>query len=115
MTLRRESAMTKLMSTTMTALLALAGASGALAQGTSGAPVVVQPGPAYSSEMTGVPALRQRQPRRGDLPEADRQPRRHQLYRPGGRRTRPQDPQHLPRLLSAASGLVARGERQSDQ
>jgi hypothetical protein len=66
--------MTKLMSTTMTALLALAGASGALAQGTSGAPVVVQPGPAYSSEMTGVPALRQRQPRRGDLPEADRQP-----------------------------------------
>lgn len=56
---------------TTTAMLILAGITGAVAQaGVSGQPVIVQPGAAYTTEPTvspGGPALRQRQPRRGDL------------------------------------------------
>ncbi len=57
---------------TTAATLILAGATGTIAQGTTGRPVVVQPGPAYGGDSgAAVPALRQRQPRRGDVPVAD--------------------------------------------
>lgn len=56
---------------TTTAMLILAGVTGAVAQaGLGGQPVIVQPGAAYSNETTVppvAPALRQRQPRRSDL------------------------------------------------
>jgi hypothetical protein len=59
----------------MTAVLILAGVTAAIAQGntgaSTGAPVIVQPGPAYAPELNaaGAPALRQRQPRRGGVPD----------------------------------------------
>lgn len=56
---------------TTTAMLILAGVTGAVAQaGVGGQPAIVQPGAAYTNETTvspAAPALRQRQPRRSDM------------------------------------------------